>query len=170
MSLPDRLFRCMLLAGCLLFSGKGYCLLHNTSLPVNIVADSTSFNYRTGVSTYEGNVQVTQGSTRLEADRVKTWNNAQHRIREAVAFGFHQPAHYITFPKSTEPPLRAIAKVIRFYPFRSLVFLEGNARVEQGSNIFTGPVAIYDIKNQTVTAPRSRSGGTYKLVQAQASS
>jgi len=148
----------ILLLLCCLISLNSFALTSDTSQPMHIVSDSSSFNYRTGVSQYDGHVQITQGSAKLNADRVITHNNSKHKISEAIAYGFQQPAEYWTKLKKDDPLLHAIAKTIHFYPQKSLIILEGDAKVIQGQNTFVGPIAIYNMKNQTVTAPPSKLG------------
>lgn len=124
----------------------------------NIIADSSLFNYKTGVDTYEGNVKVDQGSSHLTADRLVTRKNKQHKIIEAVATGITKLAEYSTIPKIGDPMLHAQAKIIKFYPLTSAVILEQDVIVTQKENSFHGPRIIYNIKDQTVTAPASKEG------------
>ncbi|MDX1902440.1 MAG: lipopolysaccharide transport periplasmic protein LptA [Gammaproteobacteria bacterium] len=135
-----------------------YALSSDSEKPMQITSDASSFNYKTGVSQYDGNVEVIQGTARLNADRVITHNNDAHKISEAIAYGINKPAEYWTRLKKEDPLLHAIANTIKFYPQKSLVILEGNAKVIQGENTFIGPVAIYNMKTQTVTAPPSKTG------------
>ena len=160
------LLRKAITGACCLLTPAGLAQYGDETQPMHIVADATAFNYRTGIGIYEGNVIVTQGKTRLDTDRLETHNNAQHKIQETIAYGEKKPARYVTRLKPDDPsPLEAKADLIRFYPFRSLVILEGNAEVKHGEDIFQGPVAIYDMKRQTVSAPPSSSGRTRILVQ-----
>lgn len=129
-----------------------------TQDPLHIVADSSFFDYKSGVNTYEGHVQVDQGTSHLLADRVITKNNAQHKIAEAVAYGLRGLAEYSTTPKAGDDIFHAKAKVITYYPPKASIMLEGDVTVTQGENSFQGPVIIYNIKDQTVTAPSSKIG------------
>ena len=124
---------------------------------IHIFASSSLFNYKTGVTTYEGDVKIDQGSTRLTADKVITENNG-HRITSAIAYGIQRLANYTTLPKEGDPVFHAKAHVIKFYPDTSTVILEGNVIVTQGENSFQGPLIIYNMKDQTVTAPASKAG------------
>lgn len=143
-----------------------WCLPEDTTQPMQITADSTSFDYARGTGIYEGHVTVTQGKTRLNADRLMTFNNARHKIEKAVAYGTTKPARYMTYLSLTDNrQLQAEAAIINFYPFRSLVILTGNARVTHGEDQFQGPVAVYDMKNQTVNAPQSPNGRAKILIQ-----
>jgi lipopolysaccharide export system protein LptA len=125
---------------------------------LNIAANSSIFNYKTGMDTYEGNVKVRQGTTRLTADRLVTQKNNHHKIVSAVAIGINQLAEYTTEPKKGDPVLHAKAKIIKFYPITSIVILEQEVVVTQQENSFHGPLIIYNMKDQVVTAPASKNG------------
>ncbi len=123
-----------------------------------IVADSTVYNYKAGINTFEGHVKVDQGSTHIIADRLVTKTNAQHKIEEAIAYGNADPAHFWTIPQPNELPLHAYAKVIRFYPLVSNVTLEQSVTVKQGDNRFHGELIHYNNLEQTITVPPSKNG------------
>lgn len=125
---------------------------------VYIVADSTIYNYKTGINTFEGHVKVDQGTTHLTADRLITKNNSQHKIQEVIAYGLHELAHYWTVPKTNDPEVHAHANIIKFYPMNSNTILEQNVTVTQGENSFQGQLIIYNRNDQTITVPASQNG------------
>jgi lipopolysaccharide export system protein LptA len=149
-----------ILCCCLLWLGASVCMAlpDDSEKSMHIVADSTLFNYKSGLNTYEGNVKVLQGETHLTADRVTTQNNEHHKITEAIAYGINQLAHYWTITQKGDPLFHADAKIIKFYPLTSLVVLQGDVVVTQGNNSFKGPEIIYNIKDQTVTSPANKKG------------
>jgi lipopolysaccharide export system protein LptA len=51
---------------------------------VFIAADSTTYNYKTGVNIFEGHVKIDQGTTHITADKLITKTNEQHKIKEAL--------------------------------------------------------------------------------------
>lgn len=132
---------------------------------VHIVADSSTFNYKTGENIYQGNVHIDQGSTRLTADRVVTTTNFNHKMETATAYGINQLAEYTTIPKAGDTALHAKAKIIKFFPLTSLVQLEGDVTVNQGKNSFHGPVILYNMKDQIITAPPSKTGRATILIE-----
>jgi|SRR5688572_14946041 len=142
-----------------LFTLKAHAVLSDDrEQKLHIKADSTTLNYKTGVTLYEGHVIIDQGTSHLLADRLITKRNAQHKIEEAIAYGFKNLAEYRTTLKSGDETLLAKANVIKFYPLKSLAILEGNALVTQGKNSFQGPHIIYHINEQTIIAPSSKEG------------
>jgi lipopolysaccharide transport protein LptA len=135
-----------------------YSLPDDNLQNMHIIADSTLFNYKTGANTYDGHVKVDQGGTHLQADRVTTHTDLKHKIEEAIAYGITKPADYWTIPKKGDPLFHAQAKFIRFYPQKSQVYLEGDVVITQGNNSFHGPLIIYNIKDQTISAPANTKG------------
>lgn len=141
-------------------------LPEDSTKTMHIISDSSTFNYKTGSNVYEGNVKIDQGSTHLTADRVTTANGDNHKMKEAIAYGLNNKlAEYTTLPKPGDPILHAKAKTIKFYPPTSMVVLEGNVIVTQGKNSFEGPVIIYNMKDQTVTAPASKTGRATVVIE-----
>lgn len=132
---------------------------------MHINSDSSTYNYKTGMNIYEGHVKIDQGTTHLIADRVVTNSNSHHKMEEAIAYGFTQLAEYTTVPKPGDPELHAKAKVIKYYPAKSMVFLEGDVVVTQGKNSFEGPLIVYNMKDQIVTAPPSKTGRATIIIE-----
>jgi lipopolysaccharide export system protein LptA len=132
---------------------------------MHINSDSSTYNYKTGTTIYEGHVIIDQGTTHLIADRVVTNSNSKHKMEEAIAYGLTTLAEYTTVPKPGDPVLHAKAKVIKFYPAKSMVFLEGDVIVTQGKNRFEGPVIVYNMKDQIVTAPPSKTGRATIIIE-----
>lgn len=137
----------------------------DSDFPMQVTADSSLINYKTGVNVYEGNVKVVQGSSQLFADKVITQNNSDHKIGVATAYGYKKLAEYITTPKVGDQPLDAKADVITFYPPTSKAVLTGNVTVNQGENNFHGPVIIYNIKDQIVTVPPTKDGQATIIIE-----
>lgn len=135
-----------------------YALPTDKQQKVHIVADSTNYNYKTGVNVFEGHVKVDQGTTHITAQKLVTKNNSQHKIQEAIAYGLDGLAHYWTLAKIGEPNIHAKAKIIKFYPQQSNVTLERNVIVTQGENHFHGEIILYNREDQTITVPASPSG------------
>lgn len=143
----------------LIFSLNVYAHPDDLREKIHIKADSQELNYNTGINSYSGNVQIDQGTTHLNAARVVTKNNNQHKIQEAIAYGDKELAKYTTIPKTGDAVMQAEAKIIKFYPLKATIVMEGNVIVTQGENSFHGPTIIYNIKEQTVSVPASETGG-----------
>lgn len=150
--------RNFILLFCLLFTGLSYALPEDNKAKLIIIADRSTYNYKTGIKVFEGNVKVDQGTTHLTADKLITRDNEQHKIEEATAFGLQGLAHYWTLPKPNDPEIHAQAKVIKFFPIAANVTLEQEVYVQQGKNSFQGQLILYNMNDQTITVPASDSG------------
>lgn len=157
MFLNCKSIRTSLIALLMIYPVLSFALFEDKKEKVYIVADSTIYNYKTGVRIYEGNVKVDQGTTHLTADRLITKNNTAQRIQEAIAYGDKTLAHYWTLPKPNEPEIHARAYIIKFYPIESNVIMEKNVNVVQGENNFSGELILYNHRDQTITVPASKN-------------
>lgn len=142
----------------LAFSIQAFALDEDSKAKLNIVADSGTYNFKTGVDIYEGHVKIDQGSTHIIADKLVTKKNNLHKIQEAIAYGLQEPAHFWTLPKLGEPEMHAYAKTIKFYPLESNVSLEHDVSVIQGENSFKGELIHYNSSEQTITVPAISNG------------
>lgn len=134
-----------------------FALPNDNQQKVYITADSSIYNYKSGINIFEGHVVVNQGTTHITADKLITKTNALHKIQEATAYGFKDLAHYWTLPKLKEPELHAHAKIIRFFPINSNITLEQMVTVAQGENRFQGELVHYNSNNQTITVPAAEN-------------
>lgn len=153
-----RILKVLISIGFVLWTAIAMALPTDSQERLYIVADTTVYNYKAGINTFEGHVKVDQGSTHIIADRLVTKSNAQHKIEEAIAYGNTDPAHFWTTPKPNELPLHAYAKIIRFYPLVSNVTLEQSVTVKQGDNRFQGELIHYNNLEQTITVPPTKNG------------
>ncbi len=135
-----------------------FALPEDKQARIFIVADSTIYNYKTGINTFTGNVKIDQGTTHITADKLVTKNNTQHKIQEAIAYGLNEPAHYWTLQKVGDPEIHAHAMIIKFFPIVSNVTLEKNVTITQGENSFQGQLILYNMQDQTITVPASQNG------------
>jgi lipopolysaccharide export system protein LptA len=150
----------LLLVPCIAFA-----LPDDSEKNMHILANSTLLNYKSGFNTYEGDVKIDQGETRLTADRLTTQSNPQHKMEEVIAYGVGKLAHYWTTPRKGDQVFHAKAKVIKFYPIKSTVVLQGDVIVTQGDNSFSGPEIIYNIKDQTVLSPVNKKGRSTIIIE-----
>lgn len=131
-----------------------YALPSDRLQTIHITADSSKYNYKTGINEFIGNVKADQGSTHLTADRLITKANSKHKIQEIIAYGINQRAHFWTKPKLTDPDMHAQANIIKFYPQLSNISLEQTVQVKQGENSFQGDLIHYNSIDQTITVPK----------------
>jgi len=129
--------------------------------PIHIRARRVEANEKTGVSTYRGDVVLTQGSLRLEADRleVQVRGGSTERIR---AWG--KPARLRSRTDSGED-IRARAERIEYRAGERLLDLYGDVELHRGADLLTGAVVHYALDRGTFTAESEKDGRVTAVIQ-----
>jgi len=117
--------------------------------PMYIEADRAELNDRTGVSTYRGGVQVSQGTMVLNADTL-TIHNRKRQIITVVAEG--KPAQFRQRPDNQTEDVKANADRIEYRGPDEQLILLGGAKVWQAGNVFQSDRIVYDMKHNVVNA------------------
>ena len=152
----------------LIFSHQSMALSSDKDKPIELEADSADINDKNGISIYQGNVILTQGSTQLHAETLTLFHNQQHKLTKVVSIG--SPAHFKQRPDKQKSDVKAKAGKIIYYVKKEIVHLYDNASFWQEKNSFSGDKIIYDTKNDIVKASskkttdeKSQSGGRVKV-------
>ncbi len=116
--------------------------------PIRIQADKVTLDERQAVSTYDGNVVVTQGTMRLTADIVRVFAD-RNQLDRIVAEG-----NLVEFFQKTAKgqEVRAEAKQIEYRASDQLVILLGSAKLTQGPNSFASERIEYNTLSAVVNA------------------
>ncbi len=122
--------------------------------PIYIESDSLDIDDTKGISIYRGNVRFRQGSASLSADVVKVYAKQRQDVEKIIAEGkparFEQKAE-----KEGEQDSSGEANLIEYHAAESLVVLDGNARFQQGENVFAGNRVEYQSDTKVVRAGKS---------------
>lgn len=117
--------------------------------PVNIEADNALLSQQTNQTVYKGNVVLTQGSLRIEADEIII-TVLEGALDTVAANG--QQASLFQVVRAESPPILAKADNIFFDVDDESLLLEGTANVEHGESRFEGNRIEYRMGEETVTA------------------
>lgn len=118
---------------------------------VKVSAGSADINQQTHRGIYQNNVQLEQGTTHIESNQAITKSNDKNQLILAIIKGNKtKQAHYWVITELNKPPLHAYADTMKYYPQKNLVELIGNARVEQGSNIFSAAKISFNTQTHHV--------------------
>jgi lipopolysaccharide export system protein LptA len=120
--------------------------------PIQIRADEAVRDEKQGFTLYEGNVEMEQGSLRIDADKIVIYHTAR-QTNKIVAEG--RPARLQQKPQPDEEVVRAQAGIIEYFRQENRVLLRNSARIEQNGSTITGNSIDYFIGEQRV---RARSG------------
>jgi lipopolysaccharide export system protein LptA len=131
----------------------GMALETDRSQPIRIQADNVKLNEKTGISEYRGNVEMIQGSIKLNGDRVVI-HHVKGKLAKIVITG--SPARFQQRPEKGQELVKARAQHMEYLTKNERLILNGQAEVTQGPNLFSGEHIDFDTRQSTVTA---RGGG-----------
>lgn len=131
-----------------LCTGHVWALTDDSTKPINIQADSAEINDATGVSTYRGNVKITQGSMQLTGDLVilETANKKVHKI---IAEG-----NLSTFKQKTDDGrlINAEAEKMIYSITGNKIVLINNAKLTEAGNTFASDSITFFTDKEIVKA------------------
>ncbi len=121
----------------------------DSDVPISVSADKARLDDNKGIATYTGAVELTQGDTRLNADRVVLFRN-QAGLSRIEASG--SPARYQQPNSDGSGKTDARALNITWSGSDNQLTFEREAVIEQNGNLFRGDVIHYDTSRRVVTA------------------
>lgn len=152
----NRIQTLILFAAGLLATSPTMAFDPDSNLPITVKADSARLDDTKGTATYTGTVVLTQGKTRLTAERVVLFRGSEGLSR-IEAFG--HPAHYQQPSREGAGETDASALSITWSaPDKELTF-KHEAVIEQNGNLFRGDIIQYDTARRIVTADGGPANG-----------
>jgi|TARA_B110000902_G_scaffold267307_1_gene360212 lipopolysaccharide export system protein LptA len=140
-----------LVVGVLLFavSGSVLALPGDRDHPITIDADSAERSEKTGVTSYIGSVELTQGSLNILADKIDIYT-INGEVDHALATG--QRAYFTQQQSIDKQPIKAWALTIKYALNDEIINLLGDARIEQNGSTVTSPEIDYYAEQELVKA------------------
>ncbi|MCS5710730.1 lipopolysaccharide transport periplasmic protein LptA [Candidatus Berkiella aquae] len=120
--------------------------------PIQIQADTASFDQTKQEAVHTGNVILTQGTHVLHADTLTLKKDLKGQLNVITAIG--NPATFDGKRQNDPNPVYATAKTIYYYPDKQLIVLEGSATIEHQQDKFRGPVLSYQLDKQIINATK----------------
>jgi len=157
MNLPNRKVGWMLALA--LIPPLAVALPEDRNQPIHLEASRGQIDQKTGVSVYEGNVMISQGSMRLNAD-VATIHVKDGGFQRMEATG--NPVNLRYRPAADKPEILGVSQRVEYDVASAKVIMSGNARLTQGQDVFTGDRVEYDLKSDVV---RARGAGNNGRIQ-----
>jgi lipopolysaccharide export system protein LptA len=134
----------------------------SSKLPIQIESDRATLDDATGISNYAGNVIITQGESRLEADNISV-NAVNRKIVSIKATG--TPAHFIQKSPNETSLTHGYANTIIYTSIDESLKLLNNASLVQDNNSFSGEQIHYDIAKRAIRAKGDKTIGTRVKIQ-----
>jgi len=127
-----------------------HALPSDQNQPASLEADRATYNERTGITTYTGNVLITQGSVRIEADSIVVNLTSNRGIKDATAKG--RPARFQQQISADKGLARGEGQSVVYDAQAGIVTLTGNALLTQDGARFSGNSIRYSINQGDVEA------------------
>ncbi|GGC57577.1 lipopolysaccharide transport periplasmic protein LptA [Marinobacter halophilus] len=157
--------RAYLLLATLILAGPTAAFDLDSDAPIRVSADSARLDDAEGIAVYNGDVELMQGNTQLNAERLVLYRD-QQGLSRVEASG--EPARYRQPAREGEAMTDARARNITWSAADNQLTFERQAIIEQGNNVFRGDVIHYDTVSRVVTAeggtPSEESSGRVEMV------
>lgn len=116
---------------------------------ITIESDRAQLDDKTGITIYEGAVQMNQGTLRITADKI-TVHSVNRKVNRIVAVG--QPAYFQQQPAVDQQLVTAEGNTIDYRLDREELQLLENASLEQQGSTMSGDRIDYNIRDAIVVA------------------
>lgn len=138
----------------LLFITNAWGLSSDKNKPVEVEADNFLLDDAKKITTYSGNVIITQGSMEIRANKVSIYG-ARGKTDKVIATG--NPVKFKQQPDGKQGLIRGEAKRFEYLVTKSTLVLLNKATLWQGRNTFSSDKIIYDSKRSIVKAGEKNS-------------
>jgi lipopolysaccharide export system protein LptA len=128
---------------------NSWALSSDREQPMLIEADRAELDDSKGISTYRGNVKVTQGTLLLTGDIMTVYNKGND-VEKVIMEG--QPATYRQRPDDKDKDVRASALHMEYYTNPEKIILIKQAEVEQEGDVLRSERIEYDVPTDKVNA------------------
>ncbi len=157
---PGRLTQYLLAAWLLCQPWSASALSTDSEQPIHIEADKVVLDERRGVSTYTGNVRMTQGSLVLTAEIVRVFS-PEKVLKRIIAEGDLAKLRQLT---DDGKELHAEAKKMVYIAKTSIVILTGNAKLWEGGNEFVSQRIEYHLLKEQIHGGTGKDGGRVEAI------
>jgi len=139
------------LAASLLAAGlPAMAVTGDTDQPIHIESDQQSLDMQGNIVTFTGNVVVTQGTIKINADKVVVTRPADQKGKEVID-GYGNPATFYQMQDNGKP-VKGHASKMHYELQNDFVVLTGNAYLEQLDSNIKGDKITYLVKEQKMQA------------------
>ncbi len=142
--------------------GKSFAFDPNSTAPIEIESDMATIDDKTGTSTYSGNVIVSQGTTKLEAEFISV-TSQDRRITGIKAIG--NPAHFSQQVNNNPISTHGYGKEISYRTQDETLIFKGDAKLIQADNSFSGEIIEYDVIKRAIKARGNQREGSRVKIQ-----
>lgn len=132
---------------------------------IKIQADSAYLDDKKGLTIYEGNVDLQQGSLKIHADKITLTSHKNGDIDTLTAKG--RPAKFQQKPSKDENIVYGRASVVKYEISKEKITLKGNAHIKQGQAELNSDNIVYLANQQIFKAQRDTTSKNQKPKRVQ---
>ena len=129
-------------------------------MPIEIQAREALRDESSGLTIYEGDVAIKQGSILIRAEKVSVYNSGR-KVDRIVCTG--APARYQQRPEPDAELVAAEANRIEYDLGTDIILLTENAKLEQDASTLTGERIEYDLKREIIRASGGDASGNERI-------
>lgn len=157
-----KIFSCFFVIFSFFCGNVAFAIDPNSLEPIEIESDQATLDDKTGSSTYSGNVIISQGLSRLEADFIIV-NSKDRKITSIQATG--SPAHFVQQTALNEKSTHGYGNSIKYSTENESLTFKGEARLLQAENSFSGEEIEYDVVKKAIKAKGDENIGSRVKIQ-----
>ena len=135
-------------------ANNGHSLPEDRRQAINLSSDKATYENNRGI--YTGNVNMSQGSLIIRADKLIIVE-ADRKVQKVIAHG--SPAHFEQQPRAGEGVVVASARLIEYSLSAEEILLQKDATIRHQGSKISGDRIVYSGRKQMVIA----DGGSHKL-------
>lgn len=124
-------------------------LPEDSSLPIQITADSGGYDQQINEGFYDSNVIMIQGTLEIHADHAK-FVMVNDELDNVIATGKQIKIKYL--PEKDKPWIFGEGEVLEYFPKKNLLVLKQNARLTQDTDIVEASTIEYNTLDKKVKA------------------
>lgn len=144
-------------------SVMSFALPSDRNQPISLLADRATYNDKTGITTYSGNVIIEQGTMKLNASSIVANLNSNKQISTVNASG--SPAKFQQQLDTSRGIARGEAQKIIYNAETGILTLTGNAYLYQDGASIRGNLLKYSMNKGDIEVSGGGSGASKGRVQ-----
>lgn len=152
--LYNNFIRFLISVSVLLITPNSWALPTDSRQPIEIEADTATIDNGKGQAVYTGHVVITQGSIRIQAEKVTLHFTAQQNLNKVVAVG--QPVQFKQTPNQGKEDIHAKARQMDYFAKQDMLHLKQKAEVWQGKDTLVGETIKYNTKTEVMQASKGK--------------
>lgn len=141
---------------------EAHALREDSNQPIRISANRVTVDQKAGVTRYQGDVVMHQGSLRIAADRVVI-RYEQGEIQSLSAFG--NPVTFRQRPDNEETEIKGTAARLQYSAADQILHLYDSVALHRGDDILHSAVLHYDLGNSRLQAEGGQQERVYSVIQ-----